>query len=280
MDIPSREIILSGYRHRYIDVGSGNKSLVLVHGVSSSLDIYEKVIPKFAEHYRVLAFDLLGFGESEKPPKENYTIHFYAKLINEFIQKSGALGEGKEVYLLGHSMGGKYAVATTILYPESVQKLILSNTDGFLHVPHVIRAASFWGVRHLVKKIVTRRAFVKKAMETVYYDASHITEEHFEYNVRMVQDEATFNTVMILNRNYKELDLARTGLRRRINEIKIPTLIIWGEFDKFISPKCAFTAKQEIANSELHIIKACGHAPMVEKHEEFAAVTLVFLEKP
>jgi len=279
MDIPSQEMTLSGHKHRYIDVGSGDKSLVLVHGISSSLDIYERVIPHFAKHYRVLAFDLLGFGESEKPLKKNYTLHFYANLIDEFIQKMNILGKGKEVYLLGHSMGGKYSIATAVLHPKSIHKLILTNTDGFLHVPHVIRAASFWGFRHLIKKIVTRRSFVEKAMQSVYYDASKVTEEHLEYNLRMICDDETFNTVMILNRNYRELDLKRTGLRSRLNEVQIPVLIIWGEQDKFISPKCGVTAQQELANSELHIIKNCGHAPMFEQHEEFAQATLEFLGK-
>lgn len=274
---PTKEIVLSGYKHRYVEAGSGNKTLLLVHGVSSSLDIFDKIVPTLSTNLRVLALDLLGFGESDKPANHNYTLHFYSNLLLEFLQKTNSVGEGKEVYALGHSMGGKYVITLAIENTGIVNRLILSNTDGFINIPPIIRAASVWGARHLLEKIVMRRAFVRRAMRTVYYDPSHITEEHFEKNLRMVRDKAIFNTIMQLNRNYKKLDLKRMGIRSRLPELNIPTLIIWGDYDKFISPKCAHSAKNEIPNSTLKIIAKCGHAPMMEKSKEFISHIEEFL---
>ncbi|NTW49853.1 MAG: alpha/beta hydrolase [Chlorobiales bacterium] len=274
---PTKEIVLSGHRHRYVEAGSGNKTLLLVHGVSSSLDIFDKVVPALSKNWRVLALDLLGFGESDKPANHDYTLHVYANLLLEFLRKTGSLGEGKEVYALGHSMGGKYVITLAIENHGVVDRLILSNTDGFVNIPPVIRAASVWGARHLLEKVVTHKAFVRRAMRTVYYDPSHITKEHFEHNLRMIRDKATFNTIMQLNRNYKKLDLKRMGIRGRLGELKIPTLIIWGDSDKFISPKCAQAARDEIQNSTLKIIPKCGHAPMMEKSKEFVSLIEEFL---
>ncbi|NTV46267.1 MAG: alpha/beta hydrolase [Chlorobiales bacterium] len=275
---PTKEIVLSGYKHRYVEAGSGNKTLLLVHGVSSSLDIFDKVVPALSKNRRVLALDLLGFGESDKPANHDYTLQFYSNLLLEFLQKTDSLGKGKEVYALGHSMGGKYVITLAIENTGVVDRLILSNTDGFINIPPVIRAASVWGARHLLEKIVMHKAFVRRAMRTVYYDPSHITEEHFEHNLRMIRDKATFNTIMLLNRNYKKLDLKRMGIRDRLWELKIPTLIIWGDYDKFISPKCAQSAKDEIPNSTLKIIPKCGHAPMMEKSKEFISHIEDFLK--
>ncbi len=270
-------ITLSGYQHRYIESGSGDSSIILVHGMSSSIEIFENAIPKLSKYMRVLALDLLGFGQSDKPISENYTLEFYADMLREFMEKTNCIGQGKSVCLLGHSMGGKYVLTLSLNYPKLVDKVVLSNSDGFIYVPHVIRAASLWGVRHILHKIVTRRKFVQDAMKKVYHDPSHITPEHFELNFKMARDKNIFRTIMLLNKNYKKLDLRRMGYRDRLSELRQPVLIIWGDKDQFISPKSAYIADREIPNSKLHIIPNCGHAPMVEKANIFADLIIEFV---
>jgi pimeloyl-ACP methyl ester carboxylesterase len=276
----NKYITLSGYKHRYIDCGQGDTSLILIHGMSSSLEIFEKSLPVLSKHMRVLALDLLGFGQSDKPHTENYTLEFYANLIREFILNTDCHGPDKQVVVLGHSMGGKYALTLSLNYPELVQKVVLSNSDGFIHVPHVIRAASFWGIRHVLHKMISRRNFVENAMKKVYHDPSHITKDHLELNLKMARDKQIFRTIMLLNKNFKKLDLKRTGYRDRLPELQKPVLIIWGQQDQFLSPKSAHLAEREIQNSELHIIPNCGHAPMVEKSDIFTKLIIDFVSKP
>ncbi|MDW8466279.1 MAG: alpha/beta hydrolase [Chloroherpetonaceae bacterium] len=274
-NIETKFITLSGYKHRYVEAGKGD-ALFLTHGFSSSLNIFEKVIPSFAQHYRVLALDLLGFGKSDKPIAVRYSLSFYAKLMIEFLEKTGAFSS-RAVYAVGHSMGGKYLLALCVLYPDSLTKLVVSNTDGFLYVPPFVRAASLWGVRHLVRQLVSTPAFVRQTMRSVYYDPSHITEEHFQRNIEMVRSDEHFAAMMALNRDYRHLDLQRTGIRNRLRELRLPVLILWGEHDRFIPPKYAEIARREVPNSTLHIIPNCGHVPMVEQPKEFFEVVHKFL---
>ncbi|MBC8044399.1 MAG: alpha/beta hydrolase [Rhizobacter sp.] len=275
----SKFITLSGYRHHYAELGEGDETLLLVHGFSASLLSYQKVMPAFAKRYRVLAIDLVGFGASDKPTDAPYSLELFSKLLVEFLEKMNATGAGKKVYAVGHSMGGKILLAMSVLYPNVLSKLVVTNTDGFLYVPMIISAASLWGVRHLLNKVVGRESFVRKTMESVYFDPAHITDEHFQRNLSMVRDQANFNAMMALNRNYKHLDLRRTGLRVRLGELKLPVLILWGDSDRFVATKYAAVAHREIPNSELQLISRCGHVPMVERPEEFVQLTLAFLEK-
>lgn len=276
-NIETKFITLSGYKHRYVEAGKGD-TLFLAHGFSSSLDVFEKVIPDFACHYRVLALDLLGFGKSDKPVEVRYSLSFYAKLIIEFLEKINAFS-ARNVYAVGHSMGGKYLLALSVLYPNTLTKLVVSNTDGFLYVPPFVRAASLWGVRHLVRRLVSSPTFVRQTMRSVYYDPSHITEEHFQRNVEMVRSKEHFEAMMALNRDYRYLDLQRTGIRNRLRELRLPVLILWGENDRFIPPKYAEVARQEVPNSTVQMIPNCGHVPMVEKPREFFEVVHQFLSE-
>jgi len=277
LTVENKFITLSGYKHRYIDCGSGEMSLVMIHGMSSSIEIFEDVIPELSKHMRVLALDLLGFGQSDKPKNENYSLEFYASLIKELIEKTHQNAPAKQICVLGHSMGGKYVLTLALTHPDLVQKVVLSNSDGFIHVPHVIRAVSFWGIRHLLHKMISRRKFVQNAMKKVYHDPGYITQEHLELNLKMARDKDIYRTVMLLNRNYKKLDLKRMGYRARLSELRQPVLIIWGAEDQFLSTKSAHSANNEIPNSKLHILPNCGHAPMIEKSENFINLVTDFI---
>ncbi len=275
----SKYITLSGYKHRYIDEGSGSKVLFLVHGFSSSLDIFYRVVPLFAQRYRVLALDLLAFGKSDKPTNVRYSLDLYAKLMKEFLEKTTSPRDS--IYGIGHSMGAKYLVAMSVYYPNTFTKLVLCDSDGFLYLPPFIMMASSFLLKPILYKMVSKPSFVKKTMQSVYYDPAHITEEHLNQNLEMVKSKENFDAMMSLNRDFKYLDLKRTKVRARLKEMKTPTLVIWGANDKFIPVKYAKVVQREIPNARLVLIPECGHVPMVEKPQAFfEAVDRFINEKP
>ncbi|MCS6989904.1 MAG: alpha/beta hydrolase [Chloroherpetonaceae bacterium] len=267
IEAESKYITLSGYRHRYIDEGGGSRVIFLAHGFSSSLDIFYRVVPLFAERYRVLALDLLAFGKSDKPTNIRYSLELYAKLIKEFLEKTCAQGDA--IYGVGHSMGAKYLVAMSVYHPNFFSKLVLSNSDGFLYLPPFIMMASSFLLKPILYRLVSTPAFVRKTMRSVYHDPSHVTEEHLRRNIEMVRSRENFEAMMSLNRDFKHLDLQRMKIRSRLKEMKTPTLVIWGANDKFIPVKYANVVQREIPNSRLVLIPECGHVPMVEKPREF-----------
>jgi pimeloyl-ACP methyl ester carboxylesterase len=275
MAVQDKYINLGGHRHRYIEKGSSEHTLLLIHGISSSLDFYEQVIPHLSRSFRVLAIDLLGFGLSEKPRGKDYSLELYASLIREFLDKTGSLGE--KLSATGHSMGGKYLLASALLNPGTYSRLVLSNTDGFLHVPSFVRGMSLPGVRSMLKKIVTTENISAKMLNSAFHDTKKVNVESYRKILEIARDPDAFDTVMALNRNLKKLDLNRTGLRRRLGELTVPVLVIWGENDRYLSPSLARSVLDEIPSSKLVMFKECGHSPMLEYPEKFTSTITDFI---
>ncbi|NTU97522.1 MAG: alpha/beta hydrolase [Chlorobiaceae bacterium] len=275
MAVQDKYITLGGHRHRFIEKGSSEHTMLLVHGISSSLDFYEQVIPHLSRSFRVIAFDLLGFGLSEKPRGKVYSLELYASLIREFLIKTGSLDD--KLSAIGHSMGGKYLIASELIDPGTYSSLVLSNTDGFIHVPFFARGISLPGVRRVLKKIITSENVSEKMFASAFHDTKKVNEDSYKKNLGIARDPEAFDTVMALNRNLPKLDLNRTGLRRRIGEIKVPVLVIWGDNDRFFSPSVAESVRNEIPLSTLVMFEECGHAPMLEYPEKFTRTVTDFI---
>jgi len=276
----NRYITLGGHRHRYIDTGGDAPVMLLLHGISSSLDYFGPSIPLLAGSFRVLALDLLGFGKSDKPQTIPYSLHLYADLIHDFLRKTDASAHGA-IYGTGHSMGGKYLLATALLHAGTFGKMVLSNTDGFIILPSFARALSLPGVRHVLKPLVTGERIAGKMLDSAIHNRQAVDDRTWHKVLEIARDHEAFETVMSLNRNMLKLDLKRTGLRARLNEINQPVLIIWGDRDQYMSPKIAHVVKRELPNAKLLFFRDCGHSPMLEYPEQFSrAITEFILQKP
>ncbi len=276
MTYDNRYIHLGGYRHRYVECGEGSRTILLLHGISCSVEFFEQVIPRLEGSFRILGLDLLGFGRSEKPRRVPYSLELYASLIREFVDKTKS-GDAQETVAIGHSMGGKYAIATALLYPGTFSKLVLSNTDGFVHLPGWVRVISWPGIRHLLKELMTRDRIARYGFSSAFHAPGRIERSSFEKNLLISRDRQTVDTVIALNRNLARLDLQRTGLRQRLGELDLPILVLWGDHDQYISSKLAYTALEELPGSELYMFEACGHSPMLECPDEFSEIVRRFL---
>jgi len=276
MTYDNRYINLGGYRHRYVECGEGSRTILLLHGISCAVDFFEQAIPYLEGSFRILGLDLLGFGLSEKPRKAPYSLALYASLIREFVEKTTS-ERTEETFVIGHSMGGKYAIATALLYPGIFAKMVVSNTDGFVHLPGWVRIISWPVIRHVLKELMTKDRVARYGFSSAFYAPNSIDHASFEKNLLISRDRDTVDTVIALNRNLARLDLQRTGLRKRLGELDIPILVLWGDHDQYISSKLASTAHEELPGSELHMFESCGHSPMLEYPEEFSEVVRRFL---
>jgi pimeloyl-ACP methyl ester carboxylesterase len=271
----NKYITAGGHRHRYIETGTASETMLLLHGISSSLDFYEQVIPELSKSFRVLAVDFLGFGLSEKPANKKYSLELYADLINEFLEKTDS--HGPSLYATGHSMGGKYLLASALLYPQTYSKLVLSNTDGFLHIPFWARGISLPGVKQVLKNVATSEKMSEKMFAAAFYQPDQVNRDSYLKNLMVARNPEAFDTVMSLNRNLKQLDMNRTGLRGRLKELNIPVLVIWGDKDQYISPKTARSVHTELPYAKLEIFSDCGHSPMLEYPEKFSKTVREFI---
>jgi pimeloyl-ACP methyl ester carboxylesterase len=279
MAYQNKYITLGGHRHRYIESGKSEHTMLLLHGISSSLEFYEQVIPLLSKSFRVIALDLLGFGLSEKPGNKEYTLELYAALIHEFLEKTGSIGA--KLSATGHSMGGKYLLASALLYPGTYHHLVLSNTDGFIHVPAFAGSISLPVVRRVLKTLITGRKMSEKMFALAFHHTRNVDAESYRNNLRTARDPEAFDTVIALNRNLSKLDMNRTGLRKRLGELKMPILVIWGDHDRYIAPGVAESVKRELPAAKVVMFEECGHAPMLEYPEKFTrTITEFILSEP
>jgi pimeloyl-ACP methyl ester carboxylesterase len=116
---------LDGNRIRYQSYGKGSEALVLIHGWTCNLDYWKDQVPDFAKRNRVIAIDLLGHGQSDKP-EVAYTMELFARAVDAVMQDAGV----KRAVLVGHSMGTPIARQFYRKYPQKTLAIVI--VDGAL----------------------------------------------------------------------------------------------------------------------------------------------------
>ena len=151
-DVSTCEITLHGNRVSYRCGGSG-PLLVLIHGITSSSASWEPVLPALAEHFTILAPDLLGHGQSDKPAGD-YSLGSHACIVRDLML---ALGHERGT-IAGHSLGGGIAMQVAYQFPELVERLVLVSSGGLgREVSVFLRAVTLPG-SELVLPLIASRA--------------------------------------------------------------------------------------------------------------------------
>lgn len=264
----------------YIDVGTGSKTLILVHGLASNAGFWRYVIPELSKEYRVIAVDLPGYGKSQKDAYP-YSISFYAEQIKRLADELKL----KKFTIAGHSMGGQIAIMFSLKYPERLEKLVLASPAG---IEEFEKGEGDW-LRSVMTKNFIKKTYedgVRRNLANNFYSWDDSKWEWMvEERVRMAKakdfDEFTYTVVRCVNAMLDEPTFDK------IKNISAPTLIVYGKYDAlipnpYLNP--GFTADvfkwgaTQIPNCKLYEIDNCGHMLQIEKPEEFTKVVLDFLK--
>src|ERR687888_931705 len=123
-DLKLKEIELHGHLVAYRSAGSG-PVIVLVHGITSTSETWERVMPALSKRFTVIAPDLLGHGGSAKP-RGDYSLGAYASGVRDLVI---ALGHERATFV-GHSLGGGVAMQLAYQFPERCERLGLVDSGG------------------------------------------------------------------------------------------------------------------------------------------------------
>jgi len=252
---------------------SSNPTLLLIHGFTASVFVWNTVAPELAnEGFHVVAIDLIGFGYSEKPSWFDYKITSQARMISRFMDR---LGIGRAT-VIGSSYGGAVALTLALDYSERVEKLVLVDAvinDEATNHP-ILRLAKIPGVGEIITPfLVDSKAFMKIRMQGTLAPANHhlITKDRIESVIRPLGAKDGHNAVLQSGRNW---DANR--IEDDLSLVQQPTLIIWGEEDTVIPIHNGETLYRSILNSRFVVLKNCGHVPQEEKPELFTALVSGF----
>ena len=238
----------------YLEEGNGNP-IVLLHGLMGGADNFGDMVDFISEKYNVFGLDLKLF----KGRILKVSVKALSDYLFEFMNKIGL----KSAVLIGNSMGGHIALIFAKEHPEMVDGLILTGSSGLFE--------------NSMGDSFPRRGdkdYIRKKTEEVFYDPKVATDELVDRVFEIAN-----NRISVL----KLLGYAKSAIRHNmandIQNITIPTCLIWGANDKVTPPHVAEEFNKLMPNSDLHWIPLCGHAPMWENPEAFSKIILDWLEK-
>lgn len=270
----SQFMSILGMQVHYRDQGvqSDSVPLILLHGMSSSLNTWDSVVFYLANHRRVISLDLPGFGLTGPSPENMYNFDYYNKFIDSFTRRL----QLTKFTLVGNSMGGSIAWNYALFNPAVVDKLVLIDAAGYPKRGESgslgFKIASTPVINNILL-FATPKALVRKSLETIYFDQSRVTDAQVERFHDMAIREGNRAAALLIFKG----SFGTFQFKGKIKEIKTPTLVLWGEKDNLISVENAYQFNQDIKGSKLEVYPNVGHVPMEEVPERVAKSILDFI---
>jgi len=241
-------------KYKYIEVGEG-EPLVLLHGLFGALSNFEGLLDYFRNYYKVVV-PLLPLFELDIL---HTTVGGLAKFVNKFLDAR----DYNNVHLLGNSLGGHVALVQVLKHPERIKSLILTGSSGLFEN----------GMGDSYPKRGDYE-YIKTKTQLTFYNPQTASKELVDEVYSIVNNRIKAIKIISLAKS-----AIRNNLGEELNQVKLPTLLVWGNNDSITPPFVAKEFNKLIPNSELHFIDKCGHAPMMEVPDEFNAILHKFLKK-
>ena len=241
-------------KFKFIEEGEG-EPLVMLHGLFGALSNFEDLIEYFRKFNKVVVPILPLFDLDIL----HTTVGGLEKYVHKFIETR----DYQNIHLLGNSLGGHVALLHALKHPERLKSIILTGSSGLFES----------GMGDTYPKRGSYE-FIKEKTELTFYDPKTATKELVDEVYGIVNNRIKAIKIIALAKS-----AIRNNLGEELNQIKQPTLLIWGNNDTITPPFVGKEFHKLIPNSELHFIDKCGHAPMMEVPGEFNAILHKFLQK-
>lgn len=246
----------------YEDHGQG-QPLILLHGFGASTYSWRHIAAYFSKSYRVIAIDLKGFGLSDKPMDDDYSVRDQSRIISEFIR----VRHLEKVILAGHSLGGAVSLLTYLLQSDHdtrhISKLVLLDTASYQQeLPAFISILRVPVINELSLLLTSNNFKSRMILRQAFFDHSKITEEmvatYGSYLSLPGASQALIKTAkQILPPDLEEIS-------GRYKSIDVPVLLIWGEKDEIVPLEVGRKLARNIPHAELVVVPNCGHVPQEE----------------
>ena len=279
MEIDWREhqrwLVVQGKAVNVVEIGAG-PPLVFVHGLSGSWQNWLEQLPEFSRTHRCIAVDLPGFGRSAMP-KEKITISGYGRWLDAFFAELDI----EAAAVVGNSMGGFIAAETAIKFPHRIERLVLVSAAGlsierrrndtlqrtfeiFENVGQLVAAGFLSKADWFVRRPRGRRALL-------WFAVAHPDQMPAALAAEQMSGANKPGFVAALGA------MTTYPIRDRLDDIRCPTLIVWGRKDLLVPLKDAHEFDRLIPDSRLVIYDDTGHVPQIERPERFNPDLQAFL---
>ena len=246
---------------------SSDRAVVLLHGYTASVEWWDRVAPALVGQ-RVIAIDLVGHGGSEAPrDAADYGIDGQAQAVRQALD---ALGVRRTV-LVGHSMGGRVAIAVAEQDPERVERVVISDTpasEDLVETPALAGLACTPVIGPAVDRLRSVDAVTDSSLQTGFA-ADYRVPPLAHRSLRAARRTPAYVDSGDQNDEQTAAD--------RLAGLGKPVLVVWGERD-VLTPTAANVERYRKAGLTPTIIPGVGHSPMVEAPGEFVNAITEFIQ--
>jgi pimeloyl-ACP methyl ester carboxylesterase len=240
---------------KYIETGGDGTPIVLLHGLFGALSNFESLVDHFSHKHNVV-IPILPIYEM---PIFQVSVSGLVEFLEKFVEHKGY----DKVHLLGNSLGGHVGLLYAIGNPEHIASITLTGSSGLYESAF----GSAFPKRGDYEYIKTKTA-------ATFYDPATASKELVDEVFSIVNDRGKAIRVVATAKS-----AVRHNLGDKLHKIKAPTLLIWGMQDIVTPPFVGEKFHELIEDSRLHMLDQCGHAPMMEKPEEFNVLLDAFLDE-
>ena len=261
----THDVTVDGLKLRVTETGRG-PALLLVHGLSASHGNWEYTMPAFADRWRVIAVDLPGHGESDKPDAP-YTLDFHAGILRSL----GRALDVDEAVVVGNSLGGQIALELALTYPDFVRGLVLvAPAGGFgtavRPLGWVLEPLAAPGLLRRLMPFTLRRSFFEPSGPGFLARERALTQ-------RLTGDDFPAYARAVT----RSLAGALRADPHRLEDLVQPLLVIWGRDDRMVPLAQSRRFVDRVPHARLEVFDRCGHVPMLECPAEFNRTLAEFL---
>lgn len=248
--------------------------IVFIHGIDAGVSsfMWRKNFDELAQNFRVLAFDMLGFGFSDKPPAAPYSADLYVELISDFIREVA----GGRANVVASSLGASYAVRVADEHPELINSMILNAPAGYntMNTRPGMAGAAFYGLLQspvlgtsFYNVMASERSIRDYARRTLFYDYRRVTDRLVAHLYATSHQPGAQYAIAAFMSGYLNCDMSAAFSR-----LDQPMVLVWGKQDVSTPVSKAIALLGLNPSARLEVFDFCRVWPEQEHPEKFNAL--------
>ncbi len=259
--VTQRYVLAGSIKTAYLSSGSG-QPLIFLHGAGAGAVTWYPSIGTVSDHFHVVAPDIVGYGESDKP-ESAYDRAYFSKWLKSFLLAINI----PKAHIVGLSQGGAIALQFAMDHPEMVDKLVLVDAGGLGARPSLASVLGMLWLNSFPSSLANR--FYSRF---ILFDPDSRDANHAHYSLQVIKSEGGKNAFR-LGRGAAISAIPESSLRQIAKE----TLIVWGENDQLFPIEYGEAASKVIPHAKFLRIENAGHLPQMDQTDVFNAALLDFL---
>lgn len=250
-----------GIELHYRDEGDRDKPvLFMLHGIMASLHTWDGWVETLQDDFRLIRMDIPGFGLTGPYADGIYNIERAVDMVDQLSDKLGI----ESFFIAGNSMGGYISWNFASAHPEKVDRLILLDAAGYPFKPPMMLELLRTPVLKDSMAYITPRFIVTQTLNEVYGDAAKVTDQVIDRYHDLMLREGNREAVVSVFASIAHVESSP------IKQLKVPTLIQWGEVDAWIPLENSEKFAADIEDAKTIVYPGVGHIPMEEIPQQSA----------